>query len=155
MTLRNWLWWLIVSALGLTLECFVPGIDSLLPLLFVALEEARLVQICVMTGIYVLLHEGLGTLAFGGVLIWYLPVILVFQLARRVFSTRSAAFALAVCGAAGLSHYGVITVFCSLQDLVFDHRMIFIESIIQIPVAMLAWNIARWTRRGISHETAS
>ena len=59
-------WWLCYAFAGITLQALMPGLDFLLPGFILALQERRYPQILAVGACFVLLQEGMGSMAFGG-----------------------------------------------------------------------------------------
>ena len=156
MSVRNLIWWIMFTIVGVGLQWNVPGVDFLLPGLLVALQEHCLPQLCWVMLIFILIQEGLGSLHFGGVILWYLLVLSVAGIGYRLFHVYNWFFILITSIFAAISHYAVITLMCSLQALQFDSDILFYDCLIQALITPLVWKIADILRHGIAlHENSA
>ena len=71
-------WWLCYAFVGIALQALMPGLDFLLPGFILALQERRISQVLAVGAFFVLVQEGMGSMAFGGTLLWYALAAIAF-----------------------------------------------------------------------------
>ena len=152
MTSRNQVWWVLFFVVGIWLQMVLPGVDMLIPGLILAMQERRPMQLACVFLITVLIQEGLGTLAFGACVLWYLSVMLLVVIGHWLFSTRSLVFVILLGLAAGVTRYAVTQLMVSLQDAALDNAVLLKECAIQAAVIPVFWKLAELSRRwGLLH----
>lgn len=152
MTSRNVVWWVLFLAVGVWLQMVLPGVDMLLPGLILAIQERRPMQLIGVFLVTVLIQEGLGTLAFGACVLWYLSVTLLVIIGHWLFSTRSLFFVILLGLAAGVTRYAVTQLMVSLQNATLDNAVLLEECAMQAVVIPVFWKLAELSRRwGLLH----
>lgn len=125
--MREAIWWLACTVAGIWLQKFFPGIDFLAPALIVCLQLDKLRTALVLGLVWTLIQEGTGSLAFGGSILWYAGLCLVFFQTRVYLATESPFFILILSLFAGLWHFVVIFLLSSLQDLRADTQLLMLQ----------------------------
>ena len=152
MTSRNVVWWVLFLTVGIWLQMVLPGVDMLLPGLILAIQERRPMQLIGVFLVTVLIQEGLGTLAFGACVLWYLSVTLLVIIGHWLFSTRSLFFVILLGLAAGVTRYAVTQLMVSLQNATLDNAVLLEECGMQAVVIPVFWKLAELSRRwGLLH----
>jgi len=155
-TSRNFVWWGIFTITGIWLQQLVPGVDFLIPGLLYALQERNIPQLAWILPAFVLIQEGLGSLDFGAVILWYLTAIFVFMVGHWIFQAENWLFILMVSALTAASHYMVISLMCSLQALSFDRSLLLHDSVIQAALIPFVWKLASVSRRKVRlHEDSA
>lgn len=152
MRVQNILWWFSFTFIAITLQSYVAGVDFLIPGFIVLLQERSIKQFLWVTGIFLILQEGMGTMAFGSVLLWYFSAVALFILGKWLFEVQSLAFILLLSIALSATRYAILVLFANLQDLYINESRLFDYSVYQALLMPFLWNIASFTRRGIRHE---
>ena len=147
MTLRNVIWWLFFFVLGLVFQQILPGVDLLVAGLLVALHEKNIPQLGVILFFLILLQEGLGTLDFGGAILWYGMVVSFFFVGEWLFETENWMFVLLMSLCLGLSHGALALLMGQLQYIHFDYPLLLDECILQVLATGVSWQLAIFVRR--------
>ena len=90
--LRSLLWWLCFMAGAIVLQAAVPGLDVLTVGLIIMLQERDYKNMLWLLPAFILLQEGMGTRVFGGVIVWYAAVIMLFRMGRWLFEAENFLF---------------------------------------------------------------
>ena len=85
MKVLNVFWWLAYVCIAIFLQLFISGVDFFLPGIIVALQEKKITQFGVVFLLFVLIQEGIGTMPFGNVFLWYSLAIIFFLFVALVF----------------------------------------------------------------------
>ena len=72
-------WWLCYAFIGVALQALLPGLDFLLPASFWRFRSGIFRRFWPWARFFVLLQEGMGSMAFGGTLLWYALAAIVFH----------------------------------------------------------------------------
>ena len=149
MTTRNFVWWGIYTAIGIWLQSLIPGVDFLVPGLLYAMQERNIPQLAWIVPAFILIQEGLGTLDFGAVVLWYLTVLFLFLIGHWIFQSENWLFVILVSCLTAAAHYLILSMMCSLQSLVFDSHMLLRDSAVQAVLTPVAWKLAALTRKWV------
>lgn len=141
MNLHNILWWTLFIVCGIWAQYFLRGVDLLMVGLVVSLQEDQLPQTFWLLGIFVLVQEGVGSLAFGSSLLWYAMLLALYTTGRWLFQARNIFFMVLLGAAMGLWHYLLVNIMASLQEYSVAHDRLFFESLVQALVFPVAWAI--------------
>lgn len=148
----NAFWWCAYAAAAIVLQSIVPGVDMLLPGLLLAFQEGRITQMVIVGASFLLLQEGMGSMAFGGTLLWYALAAIAFFIGCRLFQSRSLLFVFLLCCLLGLAHYAVFGALATLQDIPWDSGRLMEECVLQALFTPLVWLMAQALRRNTPHE---
>ena len=151
----NWAnvsWWFLYILLAVNLQKIFPGLDFLLPGFIIAVQERNIAQLSWVWLVFVLLQEGLGSLAFGGTIMWYLLAIVWFFVAYKLFEVESFLFIFLLGGLLAATHLAVFYMIASLQNIPVNSTKIMEESVYQALMTPFVWWAAQWTRRFVPHE---
>ena len=152
MASRNVVWWVLFLTAGIWLQMVLPGVDMLIPGLILAMQERRPMQLACVFLITVLIQEGLGTLAFGACVLWYLSVMLLMVIGHWLFSTRNLVFMILLGVASGVTRYAVTQLMVSLQNAALDNAVLLEECGMQAVAIPVFWKLAELSRRwGLLH----
>ncbi len=144
----NIFWWIVYTALAIYFQTKAQGFDAFVPGIIIALQERKPTQTFWIISIFFLLQNGMGSMTFGKVFLWYFSVIITYLATRWFFEVESLLFILLLSFISSFNHYWIITVMAGLQDLYIDNQVIFEQNIYQAFLTPLIWSVAYFTRRG-------
>jgi hypothetical protein len=147
MNWANAAWWAVYACMGVGLQILFPGLDFLLPGFILAIQERDTPQTVWIAAFFLLLQEGMGNMAFGGSLLWYMVAVVSFFLGYSLFEVESFLFIFLLSGWLGGAHFVVCLVMAGLQDIPVNAGVLMEESVIQALVTPFAWRLARLTRK--------
>lgn len=153
--LWNVLWWFLYFVLAVWVQLHFPGVDAMLPGLLISLQEKRWQQTAWVALSCILLQEGTGTLAFGGTLLWYGGMFLLFMGGRWFFVTNSLFFVVLLSGALGVLNILVLLALTSLQKLAFSIEPALEQSLAQAMLIPPLWGLAVLTRKKVFRHVES
>ena len=146
--LRDILWWLCFLAVAVGIQAAVPGLDVMAVGLIILLQERDYKNMLWLLPAFILLQEGMGTRVFGGVIVWYAAVIMLFRMGRWLFEAENFLFIFLLSACMGGAYYAVAWLMAPLQDLPFNTQDILDKSLIQAIFIPFAWKLLVATRRG-------
>ena len=122
---------------GLWLQNFMPGVDFLAPGLILCLQEEK-PRIAVMLGaVWLLLQEGMGSLAFGSMVLWYGVLTALFFFGQA----KNFVFMMILGASLGVLHFGIMHVMPYLQEWRVLPGRVFMESVFQAVVFPVQWGL--------------
>jgi len=137
--------------LGIFLQAGFSGLDFLLPGLIVAIQERKPVQLIWVLLIFTVLQEGMGSMAFGSTLIWYVSTSALFYLGYSLFEVENFLFIFLLSGCLAATHIGIMHGMAILQNLPLNFNRLIEESVFQALVTPFVWRIAQTSRRLVNH----
>lgn len=147
MIVKNITWWICATVAGIFMQWAIPGVDFLLPAYLVALcERSHVVQLILVFCLFIIINEGLGTLNFGGMLLWYLAISVLFFIGNKLIHNHFAIFSTILALLSGCLHYIIIQCMCDLQNLEFDQEILLYDCCKQVLILPFAWKFLLWTR---------
>jgi hypothetical protein len=152
MSWTNALWWLLYSMIAIVLQAMFPGVDFFLPGLLILLQEQKIWHILTLGVAFLLLQEGMGSMAFGGTLAWYASAVLLFYAGCRMFHGLNLLFVMLLSLILAVVHYMVFGALAALQDIPWDTARLFDECLLQALLTPWIWWGASWLRRRLFHE---
>ena len=153
--LRDTLWWFCFLAVAVGIQAAVPGLDVMAVGLIILLQERDYKNMLWLLPAFILLQEGMGTRVFGGVIVWYAAVIVLFRMGRWLFEAENFLFIFLLSACLGGAYYAVAWLMAPLQDLPFNTHDILDKSLIQAIFMPFAWKLLVATRRGKGHVSES
>ncbi|GAB1255074.1 hypothetical protein [Desulfovibrio falkowii] len=150
-TLRDVIWWLCFLAAAVGIQAFVPGLDVMTVGLIILLQERDYKSMLWLLPLFILLQEGMGTRVFGGVIVWYIAVIVLFRMGRWLFEAENFLFIFLLSACLGAAYFGVAWLMAPLQDLPFNFQDTLDKSLIQAIFIPFAWKLLVATRHGKAH----
>ena len=93
----------------------------------------------------------MGTRVFGGVIVWYIAVIVLFRMGRWLFEAENFLFIFLLSACLGAAYFGVAWLMAPLQDLPFNFQDTLDKSLIQAIFIPFAWKLLVATRHGKAH----
>ncbi len=155
MNIRAGIWWGIFFPIAILIQAMVPALDALLIGLILVLQERRYKSLLWLLPLLIFVQEGIGSRGFGGMILWYFMIILLFALGRWLFEVQNILFVLLISVCLGALHFALVYLLAPLQDLVINMQVLTQESLAQAAFVPLAWYIAAFTRKWTySHDDA-
>ncbi|WP_458399715.1 hypothetical protein [Mailhella sp.] len=152
MSWSNAAWWLVYSFAAIFMQAAVPGLDFLLPGLLIALQERRLFQSLLIGVGFMMAQEGMGSMAFGGTLLWYSVTALAYYGACSLFQGRSFLFIALLTAALSCVRYIIFGFLSTLQDIPWEPALLLDECFLQAALTPFIWLAAVSLRKGVKHE---
>ncbi len=141
------LWWICFFIIAIITQSLIVGLDALVIGLVIALQERRYKDLLWILPMFIILQEGIGSRDFGGMILWYAMIIIVFIIGRWLFEVQNVLFVLLMAICLGCLNFLLVYILAPLQDLVVDIQFLTRESIYQAVFVPFAWWIASITRR--------
>ena len=145
-------WWLAYAFVAIAMQSALPGLDFLLPGFILALQECRLFQALFIGTAFMMAQEGMGSMAFGGTLLWYAVAAVAYFMACSLFQGRSFLFVLLLSILLSGVRYVIFIFLARLQDIPWDAALLLDECFLQAVLTPFIWLIAVSLRRGRMHE---
>jgi hypothetical protein len=152
MSCANAGWWLAYAFAAISMQVALPGVDFLLPGLFIAFQERRLFQTLLIGTGFMMAQEGMGSMAFGGTLLWYAVAAVAYYAACSLFQGRSFLFVLLLSLLLSGVRYVIFIFLARLQDIPWEAALLLDECFLQAVLTPFVWLIAAALRRGKKHE---
>ena len=149
---RNICWWLFFMAAAIGLQALTPGLDALAVGIIILLQERDYKNMLWLLPLFVLLQEGMGTRVFGGVIVWYAAIIVLFKLGRWLFEVENFIFIFLLSSCLGATYYGVAWLMAPLQDIPFNVQDTLDKSLIQALFLPFAWRLLIATRHWTMYD---
>ncbi|WP_291438746.1 hypothetical protein [Desulfovibrio sp.] len=150
-TLRDVIWWLCFLAAAVGIQAFIPGLDVMTVGLIILLQERDYKNMLWLLPLFILLQEGMGTRVFGGVIVWYIAVIVLFRMGRWLFEAENFLFIFLLSACLGAAYFAVAWLMAPLQNLPFNFQDTLDKSLIQAIFIPFAWKLLVATRHGKAH----
>ncbi len=147
MNFRMCLWWVFFIPMAVLLQAYFPALDALLIGLVLVLQERRYKDLLWLLPMLILVQEGMGSRAFGGMVLWYFMVMLLFAVGRWLFEVQNILFVLLMSVFLGATHFALVYLLAPLQDMHVHVEALAYEGLIQAVFVPIAWIIAAWTRK--------
>lgn len=148
MKVLNLLWWLVYTGVVLFLQIFTVGVDFFIPGIIVALQEKKMLQFVLVICSFIIIQEGMGTMPFGNVFLWYSLTVIFFYAWRWFFEVESLMFILLLSLALSVSHYFIVSVLASVQDIYIDYHALRDECVYQMFLTPIMWHGISYLRKG-------
>ncbi|WP_029897282.1 hypothetical protein [Desulfohalovibrio reitneri] len=116
--MRSWLFWLAFTVAGVWAQHFAPGLDFLAAGLIVSLQEQRPGRTLWLALAWVLVQEGMGSLAFGTVILLYASLGIMYAVGRWLFEAKNLLFVCLLGVGYALVMAGLNLTMATLQDAV-------------------------------------
>lgn len=146
--LRNLLWWTVFVVLSITLQAAIPGLDALAVGICLLLEGRDYRNALWLLPFFILLQEGMGTAQFGGSMLWYAVLMLLYKVCRWLFAVNTFFFVLLFSLCLGLACFGLSWVLAPLQaNPAFDPRTAADISLMHALYVPVAWWLLAPLRR--------
>ncbi|MDR0466112.1 MAG: hypothetical protein LBH94_02005 [Deltaproteobacteria bacterium] len=151
---RSAFWWIGFLFPALTLQRFFPGVDFLLAGLLITLQERRYTELILVLPLMVILQEGMGTRAFGVMLLWYLAVGAVFLLGRWLFDVENFLYMFLFSSCLATCYFAVSFLMSPLYAMPVDVHRLLDESVHLALLLPVFWKLAQFTRRWLYEGNA-
>ncbi len=145
-------WWLCYAFAAVALQAFMPGLDFLLPGFILALQERNAPQVLAVGALFVLLQEGMGSMAFGGTLLWYALAAIVFYVGCGLLQGTGFLFVTLFGALLSCAHYVIFALLSTLQDIPWNPSLLLDECLFQTLFTPWVWWMAAGLRRMVMHE---
>ena len=145
-------WWLCYAFAAVALQALMPGLDFLLPGFILALQERNFPQILAVGAFFVLLQEGMGSMAFGGTLLWYALAAIAFYVGCGILQGTGFLFVSLFGILLSCAHYLIFATLAALQDIPWTPSLLLDECLFQALFTPWVWWVAAALRRKVSHE---
>ncbi len=147
MNIRAGIWWAFFFPIAIIIQALVPALDALLIGLILILQERRYKSLLWLLPLLIFLQEGIGSRAFGGMIMWYFMIILLFAVGRWLFEVQNILFVLLISVCLGALHFALVFLLAPLQDLTVNIPLLTHEALVQAAFVPFAWYIAAFTRK--------
>ena len=138
----EWLWWVIYILVCIWLQAFCPGVDFFLPGLLICLQQKKILWAVFLGLLCLMIQEGTGSLAFGSSLLWYAGLIIAFFTGKSLLESKNLIFIFGFACLAGIWHWIIIYLMCSLQNLQVMPETLFKDSWYTAVGMPFIWGIA-------------
>ena len=145
-------WWLCYAFAAISMQAALPGLDFLLPGFILALQERRLFQTLFIGTVFMMAQEGMGSMAFGGTLLWYAVAAMAYAMACNLFQGRSFLFILLLSILLAGVRYVIFGFLANLQDIPWEPARLLDECFMQAVFMPFIWALASALRYGVKHE---
>lgn len=135
------IWWILYTVLGIWLQRFIPGLDCYAPALAGCLYLGLPKTAFVMSLIWIIIQEGVGSLALGSSLLFYGGVAIFFVWAKIFFTKNSLLFFLVVSLFTAGLHFVIMQTMCSLQELHLPMQLAVQDSLLTLIFFPILWMI--------------
>ncbi len=149
MNTRLFMWWFFFLPVGIFLQAALPTLDALLIGLILTLQEERYKDLIWVLPILIFIQEGIGSREFGGAILWYSLVIVLFFVGRWLFEVQNTLFVLILSSCLGVAHFILVYLLAPLQDLQVNMDQLIYENTLQAMFIPIAWWLLNFTRKWI------
>ncbi|MEW5774053.1 MAG: hypothetical protein AB1916_11085 [Thermodesulfobacteriota bacterium] len=147
------LFWLVFILAGIWAQRFAPGVDCLAPALIVCLQQRRASATFWLAAAFIVLQEGMGSLAFGFLILWYAGLLLLYLVGRWLFESRNLLFIFIIGAFLGVWRFFLVRMMASLQDMVADQDRLALECALQAVLFTLEWGLLFFIyKRCVRHD---
>ena len=146
---RNLCWWALFISAAIVLQAFVPSLDVLVAGLLILLQERDYKNMFWLLPLFISLQEGMGTRFFGGTVVWYAMVIVLFKLGQWLFEVKSFIFVFLLSACLATPGYVIDWLMAPLQNLTFNIQETLDKSLVQALFLPVAWRVLSMTRQWI------
>ncbi len=147
MSARLFIWWFFFLPIGIFLQAALPALDALLIGLVITLQEERYKDLIWVLPLLIFIQEGVGSREFGGAILWYSLVIVLFFIGRWLFEVQNTLFVLLLSSCLGVAHFILVYLLAPLQDLTVNMDQLIYENTLQAVFIPIAWWLANITRK--------
>ncbi len=147
------LFWIGFVLIGIWAQRFLPGVDFFAPALVVCLQQRRVSATVWLAGLFIVLQEGVGSLAFGSLILWYAGLLVVYLVGRWLFESRNFLFIFIIGAFLGVWRFVLVRMMASLQDMVPDQGRLAAECTLQAVLFTLEWGVLfALYKRNVRHD---
>lgn len=152
MSWANFGWWLVYGFAAIAFQAAFPGLDFLFPGFILLLQERRLFQTLIVGTLFLLAQEGMGSMAFGGTLLWYGLAAIAFYALCGLFQGGSFLFIFLLGSALSAVHGVIFASLTTLQGIPWEAASLLDDCFFQALLTPCLWWVASSLRRGVIHE---
>ncbi len=149
MNVKACIWWILFFCISIIFQASIPSLDALVIGLILVLQEKRYKDLLWLLPLLIFIQEGIGSRDFGGMLLWYAIVVILFIIGRWLFEVQNMLFVMLMAVCLGSAHFVLVYMLAPLQDLPVNLAILIEESIYQAIFVAPAWWIAHLTRKWI------
>lgn len=144
--------WFFYTGLCIWVHTLFPGLDCFAPALIVCLHRKQYRTTFWLGLAWLLVNEGVGSLAFGSSILWYSGLILFFFLIQLFLSSGHVYFVLALALFAGCWQFFLFSSMARLQEVIVPQERLLAGSVLTALFFPLGWmliqRLARQNRGG-------
>ncbi len=152
MNIKACIWWFLFFCVCVIFQAIIPALDAMVIGLILVLQEKRYKDLLWLLPSLILIQEGIGSRDFGGMLLWYAIVFVLFILGRWLFEVQNLLFVLLMAFCLGGAHFALVYTLAPLQNLAVNIELLMEESIYQALFVVPAWWIAHLTRKWVNNN---
>ncbi len=149
MSLRLCIWWVLFVPVSIYMQAALPSVDVLVIGLIITLQEERYKDLIFALPILIIIQEGIGSREFGGAILWYSIVIILFFWGRWLFEVQNTHFVMLLSICLGVAHFLLVFLLAPLQNLEVNMHQLVTENALQIVFMPFAWWLTSFTRKWI------
>lgn len=150
--LKNAAWWLCFTICAICVQALIPGLDAMVVGIIILLQEDDYRDMVWLAPLFLLLQEGMGTRPFGGIVVWYATVAIIFKIGRWLFQTENALFMFLLSTCTGAAYYCLSWLLDPLQNLPFNMERTLEKSLLEAIAIPPLWWIAKLLRPSAPKE---
>jgi hypothetical protein len=139
--MHPFIWWFLFTIAAIWAQSFLPGVDFLAPAIIVCLQLERPKQALWLTAAFIVLQEGMGTLAFGAGILWYGVLIILYFIGRWLFESKNLLFVFFIGVSLGAWHFALVRLMGKLESRPLDMTPLAWESMMQAAIFTLEWGL--------------
>lgn len=128
---RNVFWWTGFIFCAVALQSLMPGLDFLLPGILLSLQERRHEQTFILCVSFILLQEGMGSIAFGSTLLLYSIAVLLYSCGCSLFHGRSFLFMVLLGAALSPVRFLISRLMAELQFIPWEEESLIDVCLVQ------------------------
>ncbi len=137
--MRSPLFWFLFTVAAVWGQFLVPGTDFLAAGLVVSMQEQGRTRTLWLALFWILLQEGMGSLAFGTVPLLYGVLFLGFHFGRWLFEPRNFLFICLIGVFSGISQAWLGLTMATLQGVVADRNEVITAAAVQVTLLPMEW----------------
>jgi hypothetical protein len=141
--MQVFLFWLGYIVCAIWVQHLVPGVDFMTPGLIVSMQRESRLRTLWLALAFILLQEGMGSLAFGYGALFYGGVVLLYFLGGHVFESANFLFMCLLGVGQGVLHLVLIRLVAALQEVAISGDELIRACVLQAIIFPAAWALTR------------
>ncbi len=137
--MRSLLFWGLFTVIAVWFQHLVPGTDFLAAGLLVSLQEQGRARSLWLAMLWILLQEGMGSLAFGTIPLLYGVLFLAFHFGRWLFEPKNYLFICLLGIFFGVAQAWLGLTMATLQGVIPDRNAVFTAAAVQVTLLPMEW----------------
>ena len=133
------LWWAAITVLLIWGQTLLPGVCLFSSAFIVSLQNEPRQRSLWLAGVWILIMEGCGAMAFGYGILWFTALYISFFVGQYLFDARSHLFMGLLGAASGAFHFFFILLLTILESAHFPVERMLWESVLQMASFPLLW----------------